>query len=184
MISLKAACIAGAFALGMPWAAAAATVLEAQGDFDFADVFDTLQLEFQDPSSEFSGVFMGDVFGVSIETNGPDAPTGSLSAGSLLSSSTLLAIDEDPADGMGGEEVLNKPFAFIFGDLSGSLADEFGPAARVLFTLSETGERVFEDESGFTIPASATLAPIPLPASLTLLVAGLGGLAALRRARG
>ena len=76
----------------------------------------------------------------------------------------------------------------LFGDLSGSAASDFGPQAlvEIIFIDPFPGTDPLSnlsDGTAYAVAAtvSAPVSPIPLPAALPLLLAGLGGLVLLRR---
>ena len=73
----------------------------------------------------------------------------------------------------------------LFGDLSGSAASDFGARAlvEVIFINPFPGDDPLSnltDGTAYDVAATVS-APIPLPAALPLLLAGLGGLVLLRR---
>lgn len=73
----------------------------------------------------------------------------------------------------------------LFGDLSGSAASDFGTQAlvEVIFLFPFPGDDPLSnltDDTAYNVAATVS-APIPLPAALPLLLAGLGGLVLLRR---
>lgn len=73
----------------------------------------------------------------------------------------------------------------LFGDLSGSAASDFGAQAlvEVIFIDPLPGDDPLSNLTDGTVydVAATVSAPIPLPAALPLLLAGLGGLVLLRR---
>ncbi|MCV3272128.1 PEP-CTERM sorting domain-containing protein [Roseobacter sinensis] len=103
-----------------------------------------------------------------------------LSGATLLESTTVvsssLTINDPNDDGSPSEDF----FTIVFGNLSGDDTGLFGDVATVVFSFFEETE-----QDGLYAPVNAQvfsdLTPIPAPASLPLLAAGLGGLLALRR---
>ncbi len=98
----------------------------------------------------------------------------------LLESSTVvdteLVINDPNDDGSPTEDF----YTIVFGDLSGDDTGLFRGVATVVFSFFDETE-----DDGLFAPVNAQvyadMAPIPVPASLPLLAAGLGGFVALRR---
>jgi hypothetical protein len=158
-----------------PLGAEAATlvVYQAQGDAFVddsdpsnivADFFDT---DGDDIDVAISGLFAGDVFGGSLLVS--DA------GGTLLQSSLVVS------SGFGFDAGIDT-FGVLFGDLTGTAATTFGDFAFVLFSYS-ADDALDGVYSPVSVDVTADVAPIPLPASLPLLLAGIGGLAFLPRNR-
>jgi hypothetical protein len=102
----------------------------------------------------------------------------------------LFSIDDDGAfldgtilqTGYDGEIL-----ELLFGNLSGTAASDFGDLARVdvVFLVPNPGTDPLSnlvDGTAYDVSATvSSVAPIPLPGALPLLIAGLGGLVLLRR---
>ncbi|MGZ2259057.1 VPLPA-CTERM sorting domain-containing protein [Roseobacter sp. A03A-229] len=173
--------LAAGFLLLAPISAQAASVLvyEAEGEGLVTD---------GDPTGFFGDFFDLDFddidVAVSADTTTPEVEASllisTLGGATLLEStsvvSTELTINDPEGDGTATEDF----FTIVFDSLSGDDSGLFGEVATVVFSfLDET------EDDGLYAPVTARvysdLTPVPVPASLPLLVAGLGGLVALRR---
>ncbi|EKE43947.1 hypothetical protein OCGS_1928 [Oceaniovalibus guishaninsula JLT2003] len=167
MQTMKIAALALAMTAPMG-ASAATTVFEATG----LGLFDGMFGDFFDVDGDDVDV------GVTVETDGT-----SLTSATLLVSdaSGVLLESGDAFDAMlsGGTASLS------FRNLTGSSASLFGgDTARVIFGF-DPGQVAGGTLDPVSVQVTATdLAAIPVPASLPLLAAGIGGLALLRRRRG
>ncbi len=155
---------------------AATTVYRGSGDVFLDDLgpanvlADFLDTGTDDIDVAVSGRFESGVVAASLLVSdfGPDP---------RLSSTSVVSVDLFP----GGSD--SRVVTAVFAMLSGTDAGLFGATATAIFTFSAV-----DVDDGFLSPVDVVivsdLAPVPLPASLPLLLAGFGCLAGFRRVLG
>lgn len=177
---LRHAALAAALALApafAPTAGEAATIVYQSSGFVFFDDSDP---------SDIIVDFFGDATDPDVSATGR-LTAGAASGGLLVSGDeTLLRGDTLVSYMMGTTEAGLQSLTAVFTMLTGTEADLFGGAdgvATAVFTYD-----LADVDDGFIdsvdVAVLSDVAPIPLPASLPLLLAGLGAVAALRRSRG
>ena len=164
-----------AFATGT--AEAATVVYQSSGavlydDASAPDVFADFTGTGIDPNVSVTGALQGGVASGALFVSG--------AAGAILESTDLVSYAL--GTGAAGQRTLTVVFTMLGGSGAGLFGGEDG-LATAIFTY---GPGNFE--AGFPDPVDVAIlsdvAPVPLPASLPLLLLGLGAVAALRRGRG
>ncbi|GFE64323.1 VPLPA-CTERM sorting domain-containing protein [Litoreibacter roseus] len=173
MTILKPILVAASFLLPTAATAAPVTIFESLNEFVFLDGGFA---DFVDSDTDGDGITISASGGTDLDgtTFAELFVSSDESDDPLLESFTLLDVTFDFVEG--GEDTLTA----IYGDLSGTAADLFGPTATAIFSFFEE-----DAEDGFFTASARIVADevnvIPVPASLPLLLVGVAGLAALRR---
>ncbi len=147
------------------------------GDFVFTGTADFDAASGITPDGAANIFFEGGIF-----ISGPDAVISTF--GTLDVSDDFGSIAEGALSGFG---YTDTSLEFLFDVTGGDYSDEFGPLALVEFMLAPGSTATFlsglndGDVLAGTLTVSGSVAPIPLPAGLPLLAAGLAGFAFMRR---
>lgn len=141
---------------------------------DFNVSFFTTQQGFSSPTSIFTGVGLGDIINEG-EVSTLDRPEGSFSGvvdDEITDFTTGIFADVSPGD------TLNIKFTFGLGDGDTPIPAPLDDNATAKQTLDDAVDAAFAALDGDEEPA-----PVPLPASGFLVLAGIGMLGAMRRRR-